>query len=134
MIAPGITLEEVDEVYKRMGLKELFVLPWREDGQLVGLITGQIDHKEKIGFLERIIVLPEAKHKLRVMQQMPHAAAGLALAAGCTRVLLCISHDDDRKGRLQKWAEHCGYTRVNEDFDGRSWWALDLTEGDDDNG
>lgn len=128
MIAPGITLEEVDAVYKRMGLKELFVLPWHEDGVLVGLITGQIDRKEQIGFLERIIVLPEAKNKIRVMQQMPHAAAGLAMAAGCTRVLLCIGHGDERAPRLKRWAERCGYELVTKDFDGRSWWALDLYE------
>lgn len=128
MIAPGVTLEQVDEVYKRMGLKELFVLPWFEDGVLVGMITGQIDQKEKIGFLERIIVLPEAKNKIRVMHQMPHAAAGLAMAAGCTRVLLCIGHQDERRERLAKWARRCGYSLVNANYDGREWYALDLYE------
>lgn len=128
MIAPGITLEQVDEVYRRVGLKELFVLPWFEDGVLVGLITGQIDAKEKIGFLERIIVLPEAKNKLRVMLQMPHAAAGLAMAAGCTRVLLCIGHQDERRERLKRWAQRCGYSLIHKDYDGRSWWKFDLYE------
>lgn len=130
MIAPGITLQQVDEIYQRMGLKELFVLPWFEDGKLVGLITGDIEVIPgfgKQGFLERIIVLPEAKHKLHVMHQMPHAAAGLAMAAGCRRVTLCIGHNDPRRKRLEAWAVRCGYT-FEQNHDNRAWYVLDLSE------
>lgn len=132
MIAPGVTLKQVDDVYKRMLGKELFVLPWYEDGVLVGMITGDIEEQAcfegKTGFLERIIVLPEAKNKMRVMLEMPAAAAGLALAAGCRRVTLCISLTDPRRARLDTWARRCGYTIYNPDHDGRAWYVLELSE------
>jgi len=132
MIAPGITLQQVDEIYQRMGLKELFVLPFFEDGQLVGLITGDIEETPgfpgKTGFLERIIVLPEAKNKLHVMHAMPAAAAGLAMAAGCQRVILCIGHQHPKKKRLDTWARRCGYTIYEPSHDNRTWYVLELLE------
>lgn len=132
MIAPDVTLQQVDDVYRRMLGKELFVLPWYEDGVLVGMITGDIEEQPgfegKTGFLERIIVLPEAKNKLHVMHAMPAAAAGLALAAGCRRVTLCIGHQHPKRKRLDTWARRCGYTIYNPDHDGRAWYVLELLE------
>lgn len=132
MIAPGVTLQQVDDVYQRMLGKELFVLPWYEDGALVGMITGDIEEQPgwagKTAFLERIIVLPEAKNKLRVMFEMPAAAAGLALHAGARRVTLCIGHHDPRRKRLDAWARRCGYRIYNPDHDNRAWYVLDLGE------
>ena len=101
-----------------------------DDGVLVGMITGDIEEQPgfegKTGFLERIIVLPEAKDKLRVMLEMPAAAAGLTMAAGCRCVTLCISHSDPRRARLERWAKRCGYTIYNPDYDAgnrSTWWC-----------
>lgn len=132
MIAPGITLQEVDAIYQRMGVKELFVLPWHEDGKIVGLITGAFEYLEGApgltGFLEHFIVLPEAKRKLHVMQEMPKMAAGMAMARGARRVILCIGQKDPRRHRLETWARRCGYTLYNQNHDSRVWYVLDLSE------
>lgn len=132
MIGPGITLQEVDAIYQRMGVKELFILPWHEDGKVVGLITGAIEvingSPGLSAFLEHIIVLPEAKQKLRVMQEMPKMAAGLAMAAGARRIVLCIGVKDPRNKRLATWARRAGYTRYKENHNDRDWYVLELYE------
>ena len=43
MIIGGISLDGLDQLYQRMGVKELFVLPWHQDGKLAGCITGAIE-------------------------------------------------------------------------------------------
>ena len=131
MILPGITLEQVDEIYQRMGIKELVVIPWLEDGAVVGVITGYIDVYEqfpgsKSAFLEHFIVLPSAKHKLQVMQQMPKLAATL-LAGKVERILLCIAHANERRDSLGVWARRAGYTKFGE-LDGFDWYIKPLGE------
>jgi len=137
MIELGITLQDVDQVYQRMGIKELVVIPWfeytgRSLGTLTGLMTGYIDEYpafpgSKSAFLEHFIVLPEAPNKLRVMQQMPKLAATL-LTGKVERILLCIAHDERRNG-LNAWARRCGYTKFGE-LDSFDWYIHPLKKGE----
>ena len=127
-----ITLEQVDAIYQRMGIKELVVLPWYEDGELVALITGAIEPREEfpgedIGFLEHFIVLPEAKRKLEVMQLFPATLAEIARRRGVDRLVLCILNDDPRRARLEQWARRCGYSQYGV-TESRGWWQLNLKE------
>lgn len=145
MILGGATLEEVDALYQRMGVKELFVLPWYETNwvavpdkpkwvenkpRLVGMITGSIEEFPEYpglsGFLEHFIVLPEAENPLAVMQQMPKEAARLLRARGIARILLCIDHSHPKRKGLDTWARRCGYTKYAEK-DGRDWYIQPLT-------
>ena len=134
MIELGITLQDVDQVYQRMGLNELVVIPWLEYTRfeviLAGLMTGFIGEYRpflgsKSAFLEHFIVLPEAPNKLRVMQQMPKLAATL-LAGKVERILLSIAHDERRNG-LGAWARRCGYTKFGE-LDSFDWYIKPLQE------
>jgi hypothetical protein len=143
VIVGGVTLEQVDEAYQRMGIKELVVFPWYEDGpprkwglsapqvrKLVGLITGCIDIYPpfigKSAFLEHLIVLPEAKHKLQVMLEMPKAVIPLLRERGAERILLCIGLDDPRRPSLDAWARRCGYTKFG-GKDDSDWYLKPLT-------
>lgn len=133
-----ITLEQVDAIYQRMGLKELVVVPWYEDGQLVGLVTGFIEEREEFpgeqsAFLEYFVVLPEAKNKLQVMQLMPATVAEMVRQRGACRVVLCIVRDDPRRSRLERWAKRCGYEKYAEN-ETRDYYKRELTEGDVTNG
>jgi hypothetical protein len=128
MIHGPITLQEVDQTYRRMGLNELVVIPFYEGEILAGMTTGFI-HKYPAfpglsGLLEHFIVLPEAQNKLRVMQQMPRLAATL-LAGKVERILLCIAHDERRRG-LGAWARRCGFTKFGE-LDSFDWYVKPLT-------
>jgi len=138
MILGGITLEEVDSLYQRMGVKELFILPWYEDDndevcfgrRLAGLITGAIEEMPgwpgKTGFLEHFMVLPEASNPLAVMQQMPKEAARLLRARGdVDRILLCIDEEHPKRRGLDAWARRCGYTKYAV-HEGRSWYVHPL--------
>lgn len=141
MIIGGVTLEEVASVYEKMGVKELFVLPWYEwkianpkSGALVrkvvGMITGAIEEYPEYpglsGFLEHFIVLPEAENPLAVMQQMPKEAARLLRARGIVRILLCIDQAHPKRRGLDAWARRCGYTKYAEK-DTRDWYVHHLT-------
>ena len=130
MILPGVTLEQVDEIYQRMGVKELVVIPWFEGETLAGIITGAIE-KDFAGypglsaFLEYFIVLPEAQQKLRAMQQLPHLAASLVRELDVERIILCIADSDPRADRLDVWARRCGYVKYGYTED-RSWYVHHL--------
>lgn len=133
MIVGNVTLEQVDAIYQRMGIKELCVFPWYEDGQLVALVTGAIETDredfpgERVGFLEHFIVLPEAKRKLEVMQLMPATLAEVARESGVDRLVLCIIDKDPRRHRLEKWARRCGWTPYGKS-ETRTWWQFPLKE------
>lgn len=146
MILGGVTLEEVDALYQRMGVKELFVLPWYDRPtvgkqslwtlganyrpRLVGMITGTIEEYPEFpglsGFLEHFIVLPEAENPLAVMQQMPKEAARLLRSRGIARILLCIDQAHPKRRGLDAWARRCGYTKYAEK-DSRDWYVHPLT-------
>jgi hypothetical protein len=136
MIHGDVTLQQVDEVYQRMSIKELVIIPWYEKvvgyqtKRLAGLITGYIDVYDrfpdsKSAFLEHFIVLPEARNKIQVMQQMPKLAATL-LAGKVERILLCIAHYDVRREHLCAWARRCGYAKFGE-RDAFDWFIKPLS-------
>jgi uncharacterized membrane protein len=142
MILNGITLEQVDSIYQRMGVKELFVLPWHEwqlvnpkigalTPVLVGLITGAIEQIPEFpglsGFLEHFVVLPEAVDRTAVKMGMSEEAERLLRARGdVARILLCIDQAHPKFTRLHMWADVCGYTKYAEK-DGRDWYIKQLT-------
>jgi hypothetical protein len=136
MIIGDVTLHQVDELYQRMGVKELFVLPWYRTGHpipykhLEGLITGAIEHFPEYpglsAFLEHFIVLPEAENPLAVMQQMPKEAARILRARGIVRILLCIDNAHPKRRGLDAWARRCGYTQYATKDD-RNWYVHHLT-------
>ena len=130
MIVGGITLEQVDRIYQRMGVKELFILPWYDGPHLVGLITGAIEqidgYEGQSAFLEHFIVLPEARNPLRILQRMPALAARLLRARGIGRIVLCIDNDHPKRRGLDAWARRCHYTKYAEQYD-KSWYVTYLT-------
>jgi hypothetical protein len=132
VILGGITLEEVDALYQRMGVKELFVLPWKNKRSqtYAGMITGAIEHFPEYpglsAFLEHFIVLPEAENPLAVMQQMPKEAARILRARGIVRILLCIDNAHPKRRGLDAWARRCGYTQYATKDD-RNWYVHHLT-------
>jgi hypothetical protein len=134
MILGPISLDDVETIYRRVGLKELVIAPWCEDGRVVGLMTGYIEEMDGLpglsGFLEHIIILPEAKDKLRIMLEFPAMVHGALMAHGIDRAVLCIHHDHPKRKRLMSWAARHGYTKYA-DHDGRDWFRLDFKETED---
>lgn len=130
MIAGLITLEQVDQMYRLAGLKELVVVPWYEDCELVALVTGFIEERpdfpgEKVGFLEHFIVLPEAKRKLEVMQLFPSMIYEMCRERGIERLVLCIHHDHPKSARLAVWARRCKWYCYGT-TDVADWYTISL--------
>lgn len=128
----GVTVDEIEAMFRSTGAKEPVVIPWREDGNLVGLAMGFIEEwpeaPGKTAYLDCIIVLPTAKRKLEVMNLFPDTIAQLLRERGdVERIALCILHNDERKARLAKWAERRGYTKYGT-TDSRDWYVLPLKE------
>lgn len=133
MIDPRITLQQVDDLYKLAGLNEIFVYPWFQDGNLVGLITGLIDvyppYPGKTGWLQHFILLPWARDRWETKLQMVRMAHAHAALAGCERVTISIKIDDARREWLGEWAVAAGYTKTGE-LDGYDWFVKSLTTED----
>lgn len=123
----GISLQRIDSIFRRMGLREIVAFPFYEDGVMVGLITGYIERDNSEAFLEHIIVLPEATNPLRVMHQMPAEIHALLAQRGVRRTTLYIDRQDKRKRALDKWARRCGYTPFGAS-ETRDWYELVLEE------
>lgn len=128
----GVTAAEIEDAFRRTGTKEPVVIPWREDGALVGLAMGFIEEwpelPGKTAYLDCIIVLPETKRKLEVMNLFPAFIAELLRERGdIERIALCIGKNDPRHDRLEKWARRRGYTKYGT-TDSRDWYVLPLKE------
>lgn len=123
----GISLQRIEDIFKRMGLREIVAFPFYEDGVMVGLITGYIERDLSEAFLEHIIVMPEATNTLRVMHQMPSEIHALLAHRGVKRTILYIDKKDTRKRGLDKWARRLGYTPFGAS-DTRDWYELVLEE------
>ncbi len=127
----GVTVDEIEEMFRGTG-KEPVVFPWREDGILVGLAMGFIEEwpelPGKTAYLDCIIVRPEAKRKLEVMNLFPDFIAETLRERGdIGQIALCIGVKDKRHDRLEKWAISRGYTKYGT-TDSRDWYILPLTE------
>lgn len=131
MILGDITIDQVDEIYKRMNIHELVIYPYHQDTPnglvLSGLITGFIDNDGKHAQLDHYIVLPEAPNKLAVMLEMPKTIHYLLKRRGVEYVTLCIKHDDSRRLHLAAWAKKRGYTFYATDAE-RDWYIHTLKE------
>lgn len=128
----GVTIEEIEDTFRRTGTKEPVVIPWREDGELVGLAMGFIEEwpeaPGKTAYLDCIIVLPEAKRKLEVMNLFPDTIAQMMQDRGdIERIALCIGTKDPRHDRLEKWALKRKYIKYGT-TDSRDWYVLPLKE------
>ena len=108
-----VTTAEIEQVFSaasavnKVFAKEPVVVPWREDGVLVGLAMGFIEvwpeAPGKTAYLDCIIVLPTAKRKLEVMNLFPDYIAEIMRERGdIERLALCIGHADPRHDRLEK--------------------------------
>ena len=126
MIVGDISLGQVEQAFKRMGLAEPVVFPWYEDDQLVGLITGYIENPEQ-AFLEHFVILPEAKQKLKFMQLAPKIIAELLRQRGIKRIVLFIVKDDPRRQGLDAWARRGGYAQYGES-ESRVWYVRHISE------
>jgi acetyltransferase (GNAT) family protein len=130
----NVTAEEIENVFRGVGTKEPVVIPWREDGALVGLAMGFIEEwpeaPGKTAYLDCIVVTPEAKRKLEVMNLFPDFIAQLMRERGdIERIALCIGKNDPRHDRLEKWALRRGYTKYGT-TDSRDWYVLPLKENE----
>ena len=128
MIVGNVTLEQVEQAFKRMGLAEPIVLPWYEGDRMVGLITGYIESPEQ-AFLEHFVILPEAQHKLRFMQLAPKVAEAMLYERGIRRITLFIVKDDPRRSGLDAWARRGGYRQYGES-ESRVWYVRHLEEAE----
>lgn len=133
-----VTTAEIESVFsaasaaKAEWAKEPVVIPWREDGVLVGLAMGFIEvwpeAPGKTAYLDCIIVLPIAKRKLEVMNLFPDYIAEILRERGdIERIALCIGVNDKRHDRLEKWALSRGYRKYGT-TGSRDWYALNLKE------
>jgi hypothetical protein len=136
VIIGGVTLEEVDLAYQQAGIQELVVIPYYENHNknravLCGLITGSIQEFDgfsgKSAFLEHFIVLPHAKNKLRILNEMPKRADNLMLAKGIERIILCIRQDNPKRTKLASWAKRQDYEKYAEAND-RDWYVRNLVK------
>lgn len=121
-----VTLQQIEEIFKRMGLAEPVAFPWYEDGKIVGLITGYIESPEQ-AFLEHFVILPEAKQKLKFMQLAPKVIAELLRQRGIKRIVLYIVKDDPRREGLDAWARRGGYAQYGES-ESRVWYVRHISE------
>lgn len=127
-----VTTDEIEEMFRSTGTKEPVVFPWREDGVLVGLAMGFIEEwpeaPGKTAYLDCIIIRPEAKRKLEVMNLFPDFIAEKLRERGdIERIALCIGTKDPRHDRLEKWALRRGYRKYGT-TDSRDWYVLPLKE------
>jgi hypothetical protein len=133
-----VTTAEIEAVFSASSAanpkhaKEPVVIPWREEGALVGLAMGFIEvwpeAPGKTAYLDCIIVLPTARRKLEVMNLFPDYIAEILRERGdIERIALCIGHADTRHDRLEKWALSRGYKKYGT-TGSRDWYALNLKE------
>jgi len=118
MIYGKVSLHELADLHDEMGLPEFFVFPWRQDGCLIGAVTGFIErgkHGERFLNVEHMIVVPDADRKFAVMMEMSECATQAAFANGCSYVRLCIFKNDPRRSGLQAWAKRLGYIQFADD-------------------
>jgi hypothetical protein len=129
----GVTAAEIESVFAASGAgKEPVAIPWREDGKIVALAMGFIEVwpelPGKTAYLDCIIVLPETKRKLEVMNLFPDTIAQMLRDRGdIERIALCISTKDPRHDRLEKWAIKRKYIKYGT-TDSRDWYVLPLKE------
>jgi hypothetical protein len=116
-----ITIQQIDDIYNRMGLAQLVAIPWYEDGVIVGLVTGHIMPDGEEAQLEHIIILPEAKNRMMVAQLMPATVHEIMRRRGVKRTVVFILKNDARHQGLEAWAIRCGYTKYGES-DTKDWY------------
>lgn len=119
MIYGKVSLLELAELHDEMGLPQFFVLPWRQDGYLVGAVTGFVNYDEAGKYLdvEHMIVSPRAHRKFRVMMEMSEHATQAAFHEGCQSVRLTIFTNNPRRSGLKAWAKRLGYELYASTYD-----------------
>jgi hypothetical protein len=96
----------------------------------MGFIEEWPEAPGKTAYLDCIVVLPEAKRKLEVMNLFPDTLAQHLRERGdIERIALCIGKNDPRHDRLEKWARRRGYTKYGT-TDSRDWYVLPLKENE----